>query len=59
MCGGAGPAERVEHDSRAGRWWSSPIEVASWDEGVGHLPHLQEPERFNRELAGLTRRVRG
>ncbi len=30
----------------------------SWYEGVGHTPHLEEPERFNRELAGLTRRVR-
>jgi len=31
---------------------------ASWYEGVGHAPHLEEPERFNRELAELTRRVR-
>jgi non-heme chloroperoxidase len=30
---------------------------ASWYEGVGHAPHLEEPERFNRELAALTRRV--
>ena len=30
---------------------------ASWYEGVGHVPHLEEPERFNRELAELTRRV--
>ena len=30
----------------------------SWYEGVGHTPHLEEPERFNRELAALTRRVR-
>ena len=28
---------------------------ASWYDGVDHAPHL---ERFNRELAGLTRRVR-
>ncbi len=35
-----------------------PTAEASWYEGVGHLPHLQEPERFNRELAGLTQRVR-
>jgi non-heme chloroperoxidase len=35
-----------------------PAAEASWYEGVGHLPHLQEPERFNRELAALTRRVR-
>ena len=35
-----------------------PTAEASWYEGVGHLPHLQEPERFNRELAELTRRVR-
>jgi len=30
---------------------------ASWYEGVAHVPHLEEPERFNRELAALTRRV--
>jgi pimeloyl-ACP methyl ester carboxylesterase len=35
-----------------------PAAEASWYEGVGHLPHLQEPDRFNRELAALTRRVR-
>ena len=35
-----------------------PAAEASWYEGVGHLPHLQEPERFDRELAALTRRVR-
>jgi non-heme chloroperoxidase len=35
-----------------------PTAQPSWYEGVGHLPHLQEPERFNRELATLTRRVR-
>jgi pimeloyl-ACP methyl ester carboxylesterase len=35
-----------------------PAAEASWYDGVGHLPHLEEPERFNRELARLTRRVR-
>jgi pimeloyl-ACP methyl ester carboxylesterase len=35
-----------------------PTAEASWYEGVGHVPHLEEPERFNRELAELTRRVR-
>ena len=35
-----------------------PAAEASWYEGVGHVPHLEEPERFNRELAALTRRVR-
>jgi non-heme chloroperoxidase len=34
-----------------------PIAEPSWYEGVGHTPHLEQPERFNRELAGLTRRV--
>jgi non-heme chloroperoxidase len=34
-----------------------PTAEASWYEGVGHAPHLEEPERFNRELAELTRRV--
>ena len=31
---------------------------ASWYDGAGHVPHLEEPGRFNRELAALTRRVR-
>jgi pimeloyl-ACP methyl ester carboxylesterase len=35
-----------------------PSAEASWYEGVGHAPHLEEPERFNRELAALTKRVR-
>jgi non-heme chloroperoxidase len=35
-----------------------PIAEASWYEGTGHVPHLEEPERFNRELAELTRRAR-
>ena len=35
-----------------------PTAEPSWYEGVGHVPHLEEPERFNRELAELTRRVR-
>jgi non-heme chloroperoxidase len=37
---------------------TSPTAGASWYSGVGHVPHLEEPERFNRELAALTRRVR-
>jgi pimeloyl-ACP methyl ester carboxylesterase len=36
-----------------------PTAQASWYDGVGHVPHLEEPERFNRELAALTRRVAG
>jgi non-heme chloroperoxidase len=35
-----------------------PAVEASWYEGAAHVPHLEEPERFNRELAALTRRVR-
>jgi non-heme chloroperoxidase len=35
-----------------------PTAEASWYDGVGHVPHLEEPERFNRELAALTRRAR-
>jgi len=35
-----------------------PTAEPSWYDGVGHAPHLEEPERFNRELAELTRRVR-
>ena len=30
-----------------------PTAEASWYDGVGHVPHLEEPERFNRELAAL------
>jgi non-heme chloroperoxidase len=33
-----------------------PTAEASWYEDVGHVPHLEEPERFNSELAELTRR---
>jgi non-heme chloroperoxidase len=36
-----------------------PAAEASWYDGVGHVPHLEEAGRFNRELAALTRRVRG
>jgi non-heme chloroperoxidase len=32
-----------------------PTAEASWYDGVGHVPHLEEPERFNAELAELTR----
>jgi pimeloyl-ACP methyl ester carboxylesterase len=35
-----------------------PAAEASWYEGTGHVPHLEEPERFNRELADLTRSAR-
>jgi non-heme chloroperoxidase len=35
-----------------------PTAEASWYEGVGHAPHLEEPDRFNRELAALARRSR-
>jgi len=35
-----------------------PTAEPSWYDGVGHTPHLEQPERFNRELARLTRRVR-
>jgi non-heme chloroperoxidase len=35
-----------------------PTARASWYDGVGHVPHLEEPARFNQELADLTRRVR-
>ena len=34
-----------------------PTAEASWYDGVGHAPHLEDPERFNRELAELARRV--
>jgi non-heme chloroperoxidase len=35
-----------------------PTAEASWYDGVAHVPHLEEPDRFNRELAELTRRAR-
>jgi pimeloyl-ACP methyl ester carboxylesterase len=35
-----------------------PAAEASWYDGVGHAPHLEEPERFNRELAVLARGTR-
>jgi non-heme chloroperoxidase len=35
-----------------------PTAEASWYEGVGHVPHIEEPERYNRELAELARRPR-
>ena len=35
-----------------------PTAQASWYDGVGHVPHLEAPQRFNRELAELTRRTR-
>jgi non-heme chloroperoxidase len=34
-----------------------PTAEASWYEDIAHLPHLEEPARFNRELAELTRRA--
>jgi non-heme chloroperoxidase len=32
-----------------------PTAVPAWYDGVGHVPFLEAPERFNRELAELTR----
>jgi pimeloyl-ACP methyl ester carboxylesterase len=34
-----------------------PTATVSWYDGVGHAPHLEEPARFNRELAQLARRA--
>jgi pimeloyl-ACP methyl ester carboxylesterase len=33
--------------------------TASWYDGVGHVPHIEESERFNRELAAFALDVRG
>jgi len=33
-----------------------PAATASWYDGVGHMPFWEEPDRFDRELADLTRR---
>jgi non-heme chloroperoxidase len=35
-----------------------PAAEPSWYDGVGRTPFLEQPERFNRELAELTRRAR-
>jgi pimeloyl-ACP methyl ester carboxylesterase len=35
-----------------------PTAEPAWYDGAAHVPHLEEPERFNRELAALSRRVR-
>jgi pimeloyl-ACP methyl ester carboxylesterase len=35
-----------------------PTAEPSWYDGVGHAPFLEAPERFNRELGALTRRLR-
>jgi pimeloyl-ACP methyl ester carboxylesterase len=50
----------LEHERRARAHVlaMSPTAEASWYEDVGHAPHLEEPERFNLELAALTTRVR-
>ena len=34
-----------------------PTAEPSWYEADGHTAHLEDPDRFNRELAALTRRV--
>jgi non-heme chloroperoxidase len=34
-----------------------PTAEASWYEGIGRAPFLEDPERFNREIADFTRRV--
>jgi pimeloyl-ACP methyl ester carboxylesterase len=34
-----------------------PTAKVSWYDGVGHAPHLEEPARFNRELAQLVRQA--
>ena len=36
-----------------------PTAEASWYDGTGHIPHLEDPARFNRDLAELTRRAHG
>jgi pimeloyl-ACP methyl ester carboxylesterase len=35
-----------------------PTATASWYDDVGHAPFLEDPARFNRELAELVHRVR-
>jgi non-heme chloroperoxidase len=53
-----GRADTVVLPSMAGYIVATcPSAEASWYDGVGHVPHLERPERFNAELAGLTRRA--
>ncbi|HWC40436.1 MAG TPA: alpha/beta hydrolase [Actinomycetota bacterium] len=35
-----------------------PVAEPSWYDGVGHTTFLEDPDRFNRELAALARRAR-
>jgi non-heme chloroperoxidase len=35
-----------------------PTSQVSWYDGVGHVPHLEDSDRFNRELAELARGAR-
>ena len=35
-----------------------PTAEVSWYDRCAHVPHLEDPERFNRELAALARRAR-
>jgi pimeloyl-ACP methyl ester carboxylesterase len=55
---GSVPGTRTSIRRRNGPQRRHPAAEASWYDGVGHLPHLQEHERFNSELAALTRRAR-
>jgi non-heme chloroperoxidase len=34
-----------------------PVATPSWYEGVGHTAHLEQTDRFNHELATLTRQA--
>jgi pimeloyl-ACP methyl ester carboxylesterase len=36
---------------------TAPTAEISWYDNVGHAPHLEQPARFNHELAALTRQV--
>jgi pimeloyl-ACP methyl ester carboxylesterase len=36
---------------------TAPTAEISWYDNVGHAPHLEQPDRFNRELAALTHRT--
>jgi non-heme chloroperoxidase len=35
-----------------------PVAEPAWYDALGHVPFLENPERFNRDLAALTRRAR-
>jgi hypothetical protein len=55
--GGAVKRSQAAFGSLLGPGFLDHFAEVSWYEGVAHVPQLEEPERFNRELAEFTRSV--